>query len=83
MSWHKDEKVNSALIRLLDELCSWERNTGRGSKLFLIPDHIDEWEQIVFAMDGKPVNHSPFLLVNQLKQLIFEVAGDDGVKIEQ
>ena len=29
MSYHIDKGVNSALIRLLDELCEWERGTGR------------------------------------------------------
>ncbi len=69
MSYHKDQEVNSAIIRLMDALCSWERNTGRGGKMFIIPDHFDDYEQIIFAMDGKPVSHSPFLLANQFEQL--------------
>jgi len=44
----------------MDALCTWERETGRGSKLLLVPDADDE--EIVFAMDGKPVTHSPFII---------------------
>lgn len=53
MSYHKDKECNSALIRLLDELCEWERNSGRRSYLFLIPEEPDE--QIIIAQDGKPM----------------------------
>lgn len=48
-----DKEVNSALIRLLDALCEWERNSGRRSHLFLIPEQPDE--RVVVAQDGKPV----------------------------
>jgi len=32
---HADREVRSALIRLNDALCSWERHTGRESVLIL------------------------------------------------
>jgi hypothetical protein len=32
---HKSKKVQIALTRLLDELCTWERETGRRSVLIL------------------------------------------------
>ena len=32
---HPDGEVNSALIRLADALCEWERSTGRQSVLIL------------------------------------------------
>lgn len=32
---HPDHEVQSALIRLNDALCSWERETGRQSVLIL------------------------------------------------
>lgn len=32
---HPSERVQSALVRLNDELCSWERSTGRQSILIL------------------------------------------------
>lgn len=52
MSYHMDREVNSALIRLLDALCEFERNSGRGSTLILIPHNISE--KNVCAVDGKP-----------------------------
>jgi len=68
MSYHKDKEVNSAIIRLLDALCSWERNTWRGSKLILIHDN-DEDGRTVFAIDGKPLPYDQLLLVDQLDQM--------------
>ena len=35
--FHKDERVNMAVQRLMDELSGWERATGRHTTLFLIP----------------------------------------------
>lgn len=32
---HPSEQVQAALVRLNDELCSWERSTGRQSILIL------------------------------------------------
>lgn len=32
---HPSERVQAALVRLNDELCSWERSTGRQSILIL------------------------------------------------
>lgn len=51
-AYHMDEDVNDALIKLLDRLCTWERETGRESTLILIPAQQDE--QIVMAQSGKP-----------------------------
>ncbi len=66
MSWHRDREVNQAFIKLMDALVSWERNTGRGSKLFFIPDNKDE--DIIFMMDGKPLaDFSYSLIFSQLK----------------
>ncbi len=53
MSYHKDKEINQAIIRLLDALCEWERNTGRRSTLELIPHNPDE--KLVLAQDGKPL----------------------------
>lgn len=52
MSYHIDKEVNSAMIRLLDALCEFERNSGRKSTLVLIP-HCED-ERVVIAQDGKP-----------------------------
>ena len=49
----------------MDALVSWERNTGRGSKLFFIPD--DPNENIIFMMDGKPLSDFSYSLI--LRQL--------------
>ena len=49
--WHPDEKVELALIRFLDELCVWERNTGRGGMVVVIPYASDE--PLLIAQDGK------------------------------
>ncbi len=35
---HRDPEVNKSLIRLLDALCEWERNTSRRSILILKED---------------------------------------------
>lgn len=35
---HPSERVEAALVRLNDELCSWERSTGRQSILILRED---------------------------------------------
>ena len=53
MSYHMDEEVNEAFIRLMDALCMWERNTGRASTLAFIPWEKDE--RMVVAVDGKPL----------------------------
>jgi len=53
MSYHRDKGVSSAIIRLMDELCEWERNTGRRTTLLLIPHSYDE--EIMKAQDGKPI----------------------------
>jgi len=75
MMFHKDVEVRVALIKLLDSLCTWERNTGNGSKLFLIHD-IESDGETIFAMDGKPFEHTPFELCLDLdlikKQLMPE-----------
>ena len=65
MSYHRLPEINSAIIRLLDALCAWERNTGNGSKLLLVNDNKDDGSNL-FAMDGKPIGHSAFELCMDL-----------------
>lgn len=50
---HPDPETNQAITKLLDCLCQWERNTGRGSTLILIPHNSEE--ETVLAQDGKPM----------------------------
>jgi hypothetical protein len=65
MSYHRLPEINSAIIRLLDALCTWERNTGNGSKLILVHDTKADGPNL-FAMDGKPIDHSAFELCMDL-----------------
>lgn len=51
--YHKDEKVEQALIKLNDEICSWERSTSREVLLMVIPFNGDE--KIHISMNGKPM----------------------------
>ena len=48
---HADREVRSALIRLNDALCAWERNTGRESVLIL--REVDGF--VHRSVSGKPV----------------------------
>lgn len=50
--WHMSDEVNAAVQRLLDELTSWERTTGRECLLVMIPKHSDE--SLLLADSGKP-----------------------------
>ena len=62
--WHIDDKIDRMMIQLIDELCAFERNTGRRSHLLFVPEADDE--KIIYAMDGKPVSHTPFELAMDL-----------------
>lgn len=42
MAFHRDPDVETALIRLMDALCSDERATGRDTTLVLVPHSSDE-----------------------------------------
>ena len=55
MIYHRDSEVNSAIIRLLDALCLWERDTGRNSSFVLMLEPEDG--KVLWAMDGKPIPH--------------------------
>jgi len=64
LSYHRDSEVNQAIIRLMDALCTWERETSRGSTLLIVPDNNDE--KIVFALHGKPIPDDPFIMKSLL-----------------
>lgn len=51
--WHIDQNCESALTRLNDELCSFERATGREYTLILVPHSPDE--KIHMSQSGKPL----------------------------
>lgn len=65
--WHKCVDVDNALTELLDRLCMWEREAGRGSTLILIPHNSDE--KIVLAMDGKPLDSTFSVTPNRLVEI--------------
>ena len=65
--WHRDPEVDKALIRLIDALCTWERNTGRGSVFLLMPNYPDE--ETIIAVDGKPIETSPFGLMQTIDHM--------------
>ena len=68
MSYHRLPEINSAIIRLLDALCTWERNTGNTSKLILVHGNKEDGPNL-FAMDGKPIGHSRFELCLDLDMI--------------
>jgi hypothetical protein len=72
MTYHKDLEVNEAIKHLLDALCGWERGTGRKSTLIFIPYEPDE--NLVLAMDGKPIREDDLSidLINFTKIAILE-----------
>jgi len=75
MAWHTDSEVNQAIIRLIDSLCAYERNTGIGSHFLLIPEDASDARKTIYAIDGKPVSHTPFELgldLDLLKAKILE-----------
>lgn len=51
--WHIDQECESALIRLNDALCSFERVTGRGCTLILVPEALEE--KVHISQNGKPL----------------------------
>jgi hypothetical protein len=51
--WHIDKECESALIRLNDALCSFERATEREYTLILVPESPDE--KIHMSQSGKPL----------------------------
>ena len=53
-TWHIDPRCESALVRLNDELCTFERNTGLEYTLILVPRAPDE--RIHMSQSGKPLS---------------------------
>jgi len=52
--WHIDPRVEAALVNLNDNLCTFERATGREYTLILIPHAPDE--EIHVSQSGKPLS---------------------------
>ncbi len=65
--WHPDQDVNTALIRLNDALCQWERNTGRQSVLILR----EQGGYVHRSMSGKP-NTSDMVIDSELLETVRE-----------
>lgn len=74
MSYHMDKEVNSALIRLLDALCEFERASGRDSTLILVPH--DGSEKVIVAQGGKPL--PPPFTSNYVEQILEMALGARG-----
>lgn len=78
MSYHMDRECNEAIVKLLDALCSWERDSRRGSTLILIPHYADE--KLVVAEDGKPVSYNEtgfpleYIINDAVVKFVFESA---------
>lgn len=51
--WHISPSCETALVRLNDELCEFERQTGREYTLILVPHSPDE--EIHLSQSGKPL----------------------------
>ena len=62
--WHIDAEIDRMMVQLIDALCAFERNTGRRSHFLFVPEADDE--KIIYAMDGKPVSHTPYELAMDL-----------------
>ena len=62
---HPDKEVQSAIIRLSDALCEWERNTGRQSILI-----IREQGGFVFRADSGKPNIPDDITDEQVKQML-------------
>jgi hypothetical protein len=52
-TWHIDNDCESALTKLNDALCSFERATGREYTLILVPESPDE--KVHISQSGKPL----------------------------
>jgi hypothetical protein len=71
MSYHKNERVNDAVISLLDALCMWERDTGQESILIMAP--ATGTPALLLAQDGKPSAVSGWhldFLVQEIKEMV-------------
>jgi hypothetical protein len=66
--WHPDERVELAMIRFLDELCTWERNTGRGGTVVVIPYASDE--PLLIAQNGKLLDQRYLKRIDQEEALL-------------
>ena len=75
MVHHRDPECDTAMVRLLDALCEWERRTGRRSTLVFVPHTPDE--QYVVAQDGKPVA-TPRGMISDILEIALRERGKLG-----
>lgn len=66
--WHPDERVELAMIRFLDELCTLERNAGRGGMVVVIPYTSDE--PLLIAQNGKLLDQGYLKRIGQEEVLL-------------
>lgn len=74
MIHHPDPSSDRALIRLLDALCEWERNTGMRSTLIFVPH--SPGEKIVLAQDGRPLQPSPGMGSKEILNIALRERGE-------
>ena len=66
---HPCREVQNALTRLLDELCTWERNTGRQNVLIIR----EQGGFVCRAKNGKPVDLPDYI---KDAQIIYNALAD-------
>lgn len=60
-AFHKDDRVDQAIIELNDALCEYERATSREATLLIIPHNSDE--NVHLSVNGKPTDRIPIAVV--------------------
>jgi hypothetical protein len=66
--WHIDKECESALIRLNDALCMFERSTGREYTLILVPESPDE--EIHMSQSGKPLPNTSAMTLGEINEIL-------------
>lgn len=73
---HPNERIRQKIIELCDELCMWERNTGRESTLLLLEGNFRFW-----ADSGKPLPTR--LIASMARMKLNEATENEDVTLEE
>jgi len=73
MPYHIDPDCESALIRLNDALCSFERMSRQKYTLILVPEKTDE--KIHMSVDGKPIPQDSDIRPEKMLELAMRERG--------